>query len=164
MRHTLARIPICPIPPLHPDPSRQLLFLKHLQTLFNSPTLIALEETIQIVKSLVPEFKTVSPGQLSTLNAEEFAREVYPTKYPESNDDVCFMLTSGSTGNSKAAALTHSNLLSSIRGKIKHHGSTSNSRFLNWIAFDHVACVSEIHLQALEANARSTDISFIPNM
>ncbi|EKM78142.1 hypothetical protein AGABI1DRAFT_61174 [Agaricus bisporus var. burnettii JB137-S8] len=69
------------------------------------------------------------------------------------------MLTSGSTGNSKAVVLRHSNFLSSVRGKIKHHASSSSSRFLNWIAFDHVACVSEIHLQALLVDAWQYHVS-----
>ncbi len=78
---------------------------------------------------------------------------VYPEFQPGLDDIICFMLTSGSTGNSKAVGLRHSNFLSCVRGKIKHHESDQSSRFLNWIAFDHVACVSEIHLQALMADA-----------
>lgn len=140
---------------MHPDESRRILFLEHLQTLFNKPTLIADEVTIQTVKDLIPDIKSMSLAQLQsvTINASAY-REVFPNRRPKPDDIFCLMLTSGSTGNSKAVGLRHSNLLSCVQGKIKHHETTVSSRFLNWIAFDHVACVSEVHLQALLADAR----------
>ncbi|KAJ3569707.1 hypothetical protein NP233_g4878 [Leucocoprinus birnbaumii] len=151
----LAGIPFCPIPPLHPEESRRVLFLNHLQTLFGRPVLVANNDTISTVQSLVPSFEAASWPTLKALTLDHGADQlaVYPKFQPQSDDIVCFMLTSGSTGNSKAVGLRHSNFLSCVRGKIKHHGSTSSSRFLNWIAFDHVACVSEVHLQALMADA-----------
>jgi acyl-CoA synthetase (AMP-forming)/AMP-acid ligase II len=150
----LAGIPVCPLPALHPDPSRQSILFNHLQSLFHKPTLVASTETIKEVHSVVPELKALIPEELPVLEASAFNR-IFPARRPSPNDTVCFMLTSGSTGNSKAVLLRHSNLLASIRGKIRHHGTTAGSRFLNWISFDHVACVSEVHLHALEVNARS---------
>lgn len=149
-------VPVCPIPPLHPDPSRQKLFFELLNVLFHNPTLISNEDVIDTVKSVVPDFQTLSLTALDGAEAyvQQYEPLVYPSWRPQASDTVCLMLTSGSTGNSKGVVLRHSNLLSSIRGKIKHHGTTSDSQFLNWIAFDHVACVSEVHLQALEANAK----------
>ncbi|KAG6811380.1 putative NRPS-like protein biosynthetic cluster [Tricholoma furcatifolium] len=150
----LAGIPVCPIPPLHPDQSRRTLFFEHLQNLFSGPTLISNDDIIKAVVDLVPTFKYISSSSLDAVGvATSTDLDVFPQRKPSSDDVVCFMLTSGSTGNSKAVGLRHSNLISSIQGKIKHHGTTSSSRFLNWIAFDHVACVSEIHLQALRADA-----------
>ena len=150
-------IPVCPIPPLHPDPSRQKLFFEHLDVLFHKPTLISNVDVITTVHSVVPEFRALSLHALNTASSGDVSHEsmVYPKWRPNASDVVCLMLTSGSTGNSKGVVLRHSNLLSSVRGKIKHHGTTSASRFLNWIAFDHVACVSEVHLQAIAANAQS---------
>ena len=147
----LTGIPFCPLPALHPDPSRQAILFNHLQSLFHKPTLVAPPDVLQSVLSLVPGFKTLDPSVL-TDEADESC--VFPARAVFPNDTVCFMLTSGSTGNSKAVLLKHSNLLSSVRGKIRHHGSTFASRFFNWIAFDHVACLSEVHIHALEANAR----------
>ncbi|KAF9469572.1 acetyl-CoA synthetase-like protein [Collybia nuda] len=156
----LAGIPLCPIPPLHPDESRRTLFLEHLQTLFNQPTLLADEHTIQTVRDLIPDFKSISLTELQsvTINTSAYLK-VFPNRCPKPDDIVCLMLTSGSTGNSKAVGLRHSNLLSCVRGKIKHHQTTEVSRFLNWIAFDHVACVSEVHLQALLADASQYHVS-----
>lgn len=147
----LSGIPFCPLPALHPDPTRQAMLFNHLQTLFHQPTLIAPSDTIQAVHALVPEFLTQTLEELP--EGTDDLSGIFPARVPSSDDTVCFMLTSGSTGNSKAVQLRHSNLLSSIRGKKRHHGTSSNSRFLNWIAFDHVACVSESHLQAMEVNA-----------
>lgn len=150
----LAGIPVCPLPALHPDPGRQSILFNHLQAVFHKPTLIASAETTQKIHALVPGLKFLIPEKLPVAAADTLDR-VFPHHKPSPSDNVCFMLTSGSMGNSKAVSLRHSNLLSSIRGKIRHHGTTADSRFLNWIAFDHVACASEVHLQALEANARS---------
>ncbi|KAF5879006.1 putative thioesterase domain protein [Botrytis fragariae] len=63
------------------------------------------------------------------------------------------MLTSGSTGNAKAVRLTHGQILASVEGKSKAHSTRGQLPFLNWIAFDHVACVSENHLHALWVGA-----------
>lgn len=60
----------------------------------------------------------------------------------------------GSTGQPKAVVLCHSQLLSSSRGKATLHLTSHQSCFLNWIAFDHVAAVSEIHIHALLVNAK----------
>jgi acyl-CoA synthetase (AMP-forming)/AMP-acid ligase II len=146
----LAGIPFCPLPTLHPDPGRQTILFNHLQTLFHKPTLVGPSDVLQSVLSLVPDLKTLDP---TSLKAEAEPSCIFPKRRFSPKDTVCFMLTSGSTGNSKAVLLTHSTLLSSVRGKIRHHGSTFASRFFNWIAFDHVACLSEIHIHALEANA-----------
>nr|WJZ49095.1 polyporic acid synthetase [Hapalopilus rutilans] len=155
-----ARHPCLPIPPLHPDPSRQTLFFNHLQNLLHRPTLIANTQTIAEIKAVAPDVKALSLTELKSQVIDPATESsVFPARTVSPDDIVCLMLTSGSTGNSKAVALRHSNLLSSIRGKIKHHGTTPRSQFLNWIAFDHVACVSEIHLHALELNANQYHVA-----
>ncbi|KAI0635108.1 AMP-dependent synthetase and ligase [Trametes polyzona] len=161
-----AGIPVCPIPPLHPDPSRQAAFLGHLQTLFRNPIVITDDPvTIERVKSVTPGLHIVPWARFVTQSLSDDGDAAAPGRTVPALEDispdsiVCLMLTSGSTGNSKAVALRHTNLLSSIYGKIKHHDTTAQSRFLNWIAFDHVACVSEVHLQALAANAIQYHVS-----
>jgi acyl-CoA synthetase (AMP-forming)/AMP-acid ligase II len=149
----LAGIPFCPLPALHPDPSQQVKLFNHLQSLFCKPTLVGSAQIIQGVHTLVPDLKVLVLEELPAFEADKFY-PIFPARKPSPSDTVCFVLTSGSTGNSKAVLLRHSNLLSSVRGKIRHHETTSDSRFLNWIAFDHVASIVEVHLHALEANAR----------
>ncbi|EJC99566.1 acetyl-CoA synthetase-like protein [Fomitiporia mediterranea MF3/22] len=147
----LAGIPVCPIPPLHPDTSRQVLFFQNIQTIFHGPTLITHEQAIPGIKAVFPDIKTVSLIELEAHAIDESTKSlVFPERRVKQDDIACLMLTSGSTGNSKAVVLHHSNLLSSIRGKIKHHNTTSTSRFLNWISFDHVASVSEAPMAGRE--------------
>ncbi|KAL7284226.1 hypothetical protein ACG7TL_001508 [Trametes sanguinea] len=152
-----ANIPVCPTPPLHPDPSRQATFLTHLQNLFEHPVMFTDDlKTIDTVTKVAPGLKTVSWAIFESQPSHSGAEEAAPAPHSHEtspNDIVCLMLTSGSTGNPKAVALRHSNLLSSVNGKIAHHGTSSRTPFLNWIAFDHVACVSEVHIHALAANA-----------
>ncbi|KAK8121706.1 NRPS-like protein biosynthetic cluster [Apiospora sp. TS-2023a] len=73
--------------------------------------------------------------------------------------DLAFlMLTSGSTGNSKAVELRHSQVLQALDGKRKLLETTENDVFLNWIGFDHVACVTEVHLHAMAVCASQVHI------
>jgi acyl-CoA synthetase (AMP-forming)/AMP-acid ligase II len=73
--------------------------------------------------------------------------------FKQASSLAVLMLTSGSTGNAKAVCLTHGQILRSISGKSKTHRSTGQMPFLNWIGFDHVACLTEIHLHAMWVGA-----------
>ncbi|KAH9896814.1 AMP-dependent synthetase and ligase [Cubamyces lactineus] len=162
-----AGIPVCPIPPLHPDTSRRTSFLAHLQNLYCNPVVITDDPettaTIQRLEPVLPALSWDTVFQPSTdVGVCSIANGVLSDSGPRealASDVVCMMLTSGSTGKPKAVVLRHSNIISGIHGKIEHHGTTSNSRFLNWIHFDHVACITEVHLHALAANADQYHIS-----
>ena len=86
------------------------------------------------------------------------------------------MLTSGSTGHAKAVELRHDQVIAAVRGKIDAFGSSIDDVFLNWIGkshptaspqlllirssgFDHVACVTEMHLHAVMACANDVHVS-----
>lgn len=73
-----------------------------------------------------------------------------PTAGPD--DLALLMLTSGSTGSSKAVRLTHANLLASMAAKAERLAVTAADTTLNWITFDHIAAV-EGHLLPLWAGA-----------
>lgn len=66
-------------------------------------------------------------------------------------DPAMLMLTSGSTGNSKAVQLSHKQVLAAVRGKTAVRQLPSDRPFMNWIGLDHVAGLIEIHLQAIFA-------------
>lgn len=68
-------------------------------------------------------------------------------------DIAVLMLTSGSTGNPKAVALTHNQILYAILGKSQLHNTTEDDVFLNWTGLDHVANLTEIHLHAMGVGA-----------
>jgi acyl-CoA synthetase (AMP-forming)/AMP-acid ligase II len=67
------------------------------------------------------------------------------------DDTAVMMLTSGSTGKSKAVCLSHGQIFAALKGKLSVvalHGLS----FMNWIRLDHVASLIEIHLQAIFAH------------
>lgn len=76
-------------------------------------------------------------------------------------DLFCLMLTSGSTGNAKAVALRHSQVLAAIAGKAAFHETTGDDVFLNWIGMDHVANLTEIHLHAMHLGADQVHVQAI---
>lgn len=77
----------------------------------------------------------------------------------ESHDDpAIFMLTSGSSGNAKAVCLRHGQFITGVLGKSKHHETTPDDTFLNWISMDHVANLSEIHLHAMSLGAEQVHV------
>ena len=78
--------------------------------------------------------------------------------YAEPGDLAVLMLTSGSTGYSKAVCLRHGQVIKAIRGKAKYHGNSGETVFLNWIGFDHVANLTEIHLHAMFLHANQVHV------
>ena len=64
-------------------------------------------------------------------------------------DPAILMLTSGSSGNSKAVCLNHAQILAAIKGKASVVKLNTRNAFLNWVGLDHVAGLIEIHLQAM---------------
>lgn len=67
----------------------------------------------------------------------------------EPNDIALLMMTSGSTGVPKAVSLTHENIISSLHAKIEALGLDESVRSLNWVAFDHVAGLVDLHFLPL---------------
>ncbi|CAG8979790.1 hypothetical protein HYALB_00013372, partial [Hymenoscyphus albidus] len=67
------------------------------------------------------------------------------------NEVAVLMLTSGSTGNSKAVCLTHKQIYAALRGKLSAMPLAPGTAIFNWIALDQVASLVEIHLCAIFA-------------
>ena len=85
------------------------------------------------------------------------------------DDLALLMLTSGSTGNAKAVRLSHAQMIVAVAAKCKVRAVPQRSPFLNWIGFDHVACVTEIHLQAMylgvdQVHVQASDIVSDPGL
>ncbi|TVY19354.1 Didemethylasterriquinone D synthetase tdiA [Lachnellula arida] len=111
--------------------------------------------TTDIDNTSTLDVNSSDPLKSPTLNSL-LAKAPGLSKQPE--DLAALMLTSGSTGDSKAVCLTHSQLLSSIDGKIKFHETTSHDTFLAWTVIDHVANLVEIHLHAMRLGANQIHI------
>ncbi|MET5115602.1 AMP-binding protein, partial [Burkholderia pseudomallei] len=75
------------------------------------------------------------------------------THVAQPSDPAVFVLTSGSTGNTKAVVLTHGNLLASRAGKNDRQQLAGADVTLNWISYDHVAALLEAHLLPLYVGA-----------
>lgn len=75
------------------------------------------------------------------------------------NRTAILMLTSGSTGYAKAVCLRNDQILNAIEGKINRHKTSADDVFLNWINFDHVANLTELHLHALYLQANQVHVA-----
>ncbi|KAF7346987.1 Acetyl-CoA synthetase-like protein [Mycena venus] len=156
----LAGIPFCPLAALHPDPKRQADLFVHLRDVLGEPVMVTTSALASKVATLDPQLTTYTLAQLDdNITQDRTPLVLAPAQSPCPENPVCYVLTSGSTGKPKAVALRHAQILASCSGKIKHHRTSSTSRFLNWIAFDHVASIIEIHVHALLIDAVQYHIS-----
>ena len=138
--------------PFTNDLAQRKKHILHLQSLLKNPIILTTEK-------LVPEFLGMEGLNLETVEKILNRRPVTNgfvlhdsttagfSAHSEAN--AVLMLTSGSTGNAKAVCLRHGQLLRSIEGKSKHHGTSRSDTFLNWIGLDHVANLTETHLHAM---------------
>ncbi|MDI6682072.1 non-ribosomal peptide synthetase [Leuconostoc suionicum] len=124
--------------------------LKHISGLLNNPTFIIDKKN---EKWFTIPNRTLYVENLRTDNTNN------PAIYQSKIDDLAFlMLSSGSTGAPKAIELTHKNILSSLRGKAAMTGVNASDTVLNWIAYDHVASLTESHLLPLFVGAKQVQI------
>ena len=133
----------CPLLPIRDDVERRSRSLQHVKTLLGEPLLVttrALQEQLQLDE----------PAELETLRTASPASWLYDAG---SEEPATLMLTSGSTGSSKAVVLTHANLLASMRSKAQRQQMTPEDITLNWVSFDHVAALLEVHLISLYVGA-----------
>jgi len=134
----------CPLAPIRNDQDRWAKHLSHVDNLLEAPLFICSEA--QLLEFPVP----VSSTDLLTLRRRDSCRDVHQA---EPEDPAILVLTSGSTGNSKAVELTHGNVLASMAGRAERQQLTSDDITFNWIAFDHVAALLESHMIALYVGA-----------
>ncbi|AUA16375.1 alpha/beta fold hydrolase [Streptomyces sp. SID8382] len=127
----------CPFAP-PADPSRLHAQLEHLRTLLGDPLVIV----SKTAHGDLPDagLRTVTIEELSHAAAEPDQLHT-----PAPDDLALLMLTSGSTGSSKAVRLTHANLLAAQAGKAGALELGPDDTSLNWISVDHIAAI-EAHL------------------
>ena len=138
--------------PFTNDLEQRKRHILHLQTLLKNPMILTTEK-------LVPDFLSMKDLNIETIEeirnkspvADGFVDNDSTTVgfSAHSEATAVLMLTSGSTGHAKAVCLRHAQLLRSIEGKSKHHGTSKSDAFLNWIGLDHVANLTETHLHAM---------------
>ena len=133
----------CPLTPIANDPVRWNAYLKHIDETLDRPLLVS-------TPALLAEAPERHWVDVAVLRAAQIPGRLHSA---QSSDAAALMLTSGSTGNSKAAVLTHGNILASMAGKAERQRMTPQDIALNWISFDHVAALLEIHLVCLYSGA-----------
>ncbi len=141
----------CPLVPLRGDPERWSAQLAHVDQLLDRPLLIV-DETLAAELPQGTDLTTVPLEQLRGLAPAEDLHEAEPA------DLALLVLTSGSTGNSKAVMLSHGNLLASMAGKNGFHRLGPADTTLNWVSFDHVAALLECHMLPLYAGAQQVHV------
>ncbi|MEW2118876.1 non-ribosomal peptide synthetase [Streptomyces sp. NPDC005474] len=135
-----------PMAPLGGDPERWAAQLGHVNALLDQPLIVTTEE----LAAELPPVEGLGVTPLAGLYAAE-AAELVHVAAPE--DTALLVLTSGSTGNSKAVRLTHANLLASMAAKNGYHRLGPDDISLNWVSFDHVAALLECHLLPLSTGS-----------
>jgi acyl-CoA synthetase (AMP-forming)/AMP-acid ligase II/thioesterase domain-containing protein/acyl carrier protein len=142
----------CPLALIENDAQRWSRQLAHIDTLLQSPLLITTRAFATEVSGLV----TVDLEALRASLPQE------PLEKASLTDTAMLVLTSGSTGHSKAVVLTHGNLLASMSSKTERQQLTSADVTLNWISFDHVAALLEAHLLPLYIGAVQLHVESAP--
>lgn len=150
-------------PPFSKDTGQRQKHLKHLHELLQSPLVLTSAK-------LVPEFLGTEDFDIRPIEALEAVNGALHHSFPEAqngtlehscdtgfskqrDDLAALMLTSGSTGNAKAVCLRHGQILTALNGKSRYHEISRSHVFLNWIGFDHVANLCEVHLHAMSMGA-----------
>ncbi|KAL4778623.1 NRPS-like enzyme [Aspergillus varians] len=142
----LAGLIPCMSTPFVYDEAKREKHILHLQALLDKPMILTSER-------LLPQFRGVDG--LALHSVESLGGDKKPTNptmnlpglLKEPEQTALLMLTSGSTGNAKAVALHHGQLLAALQGKASHYGSQpGDDVFLNWVGLDHVASMTEVHL------------------
>nr|BCN28621.1 non-ribosomal peptide synthetase [Streptomyces sp. SANK 60404] len=138
----------CPMSPQRVDRERWAAQLGHVDTLLEHPLVLT-------DASLAAELPPVDGLRVATVESLHGGEPATTPPHPAAPEDTALLvLTSGSTGDSKAVRLTHGNLLASMSGKNGHHRLTPADTTFNWVSFDHVAALLECHLLPLYAGAR----------
>lgn len=134
----------CPMAPTRGDTERWATRLRHVGGLLGGPLIVTSGD---ILRDLPPV------GRAVALVEDLAAAPPREAAFAASPEDVALlMLTSGSTGDSKAVPLTHGNLLASLAAKAERLECHAGDVMLNWIAFDHIAAF-EAHLLPLSVGA-----------
>ena len=147
--------------PFSINPKQKEKHILHLYTLLNDPICITRRASLgEFGDQAVLRLHAI---ESLTLMKNGFHKSILTGRPPSADDIAMLMLTSGSTGNSKAVSLRHGQIISSVAGKAAMRELPVDYTFLNWIGLDHVANMLEIHLQAVylgmdQIHVQATDV------
>lgn len=173
--------------PMTNDAEGRKRHLSHLREVLEDPIVLTTEslrgdfesvktlniQTIEHVRSSIEDYgsssdedsptssssSTASSDRESRFSFEESSVAHVRYGHEKSPDEAAIlMLTSGSSGNAKAVVLRHGQILKAVKGKSVFHGTSQADTFLNWIGLDHVANLTECHLQAMSLAANQVHV------
>ncbi|MFF7650007.1 AMP-binding protein [Streptomyces sp. NPDC007983] len=144
----------CPMVPIPGDPARWAAQLSHVGRLLDRPLLV----TTEAMGAELPDVPGLAVATVERLRDADSAPAAGGGAPAEAHiaapeDLALLVLTSGSTGNSKAVMLTHGNILASMSGKAGKQQLTDADTTFNWISYDHVAALLEAHMLPLYVGA-----------
>ncbi|WP_218638298.1 non-ribosomal peptide synthetase [Actinomyces oris] len=148
----LGGVRICPISPRVTDMTLWTEHVSYLSRLFDNPVYITNFNN----RELFDEHPVVIIEQMRNEQGSEAEIE---TNLSDKKDTAFLMLSSGSTGNPKAIVLTNENILASLEGKRIATGIDSSDVVMNWVAFDHVASLTECHLLPVYVGASQVQVT-----
>lgn len=173
----------CMSTPFAKIPEQRVKHIQHLRDLLHDPICITRSHlmhqfsgqdlvkpyTIEELSGLQASHNATKAPNSALTEPDHRTHKAYPYHRVEPDDLALLMLTSGSTGNAKAVRLTHTQIITAIASKCEVRALPIGSPFLNWIGFDHVACVTEIHLQAMylgvdQVHVQAADIISSPEL
>ena len=147
--------------PLSNNPKQKEKHILHLYTLLNDPICIT-------TRAYLNEFDDQKVLRLHAIESLPSInngghKSTLSSPPPRADDIAMLMLTSGSTGDSKAVGLRHRQIISAVAGKACIRELPPDYTFLSWIGLDHVANMLEIYLQAVylgmeEIHVQATDV------
>lgn len=135
--------------PLPTNHEQRRKHLTHLTTLLDKPI---------VLTTLLLHSEVDGMGFASVSAVGDLKEPTEPVTIPESSSPSVFMLTSGSSGNAKAVELRPAQIVAAVKGKSDNLESNKDDIFLNWIGFDHVANLTEAHLQAMYLGAEQVHV------
>ncbi|THC92147.1 hypothetical protein EYZ11_008392 [Aspergillus tanneri] len=151
----------CILPKLAVQTDQRVAQAQHILHLLNGPVILTNDRMACAFAGVDPprlyrvdqHLHSCGPLSSSPSSSSPFIRN-------QRDDDLgALMLTSGSTGFSKAVCLRQPQMLAAAAGKAAHCGATPGDVFLSWIALDHVVNLVEMHLQALLLKAEQVHIA-----
>ncbi|KAG0708145.1 atromentin synthetase [Suillus ampliporus] len=148
----------CVHPPLSAQQAHKDGHISHINKLLGSAPWLTSELGAEQI-STVSGLEVLLFSELKA-SVERFSVPADWVAYEAKPDDKAIIcLTSGSTGFSKAVVHTHRTILGACRAKQQSFGTSPEFRVLNWVGFDHIGGLVEMHIQPLLCGASQLHVN-----
>ncbi|KAK9747310.1 hypothetical protein K7432_018139 [Basidiobolus ranarum] len=155
----------CILGTLKGDDEKKEMELSHLDTLFNKPIFLCRQKDCQELTSLAPNLNVQPVDCFKARESLDANTDITGleslnlSSHNAVNEVAILLLTSGSTGNSKAVEHTNANVLIAAKYKVDDYQLESTDTILNWVGCDHVAGLIENHITPLVAGANQVQVA-----